>query len=89
MCATYTFCDCLHVRYFFEVLHQFYLSDGSLVIILTYLRGMYDQNLKSGQSLNYSLFSETGTLAGTLTEVHIHVCMYIYTLIHVSIMCTK
>lgn len=50
-------------------LHQSYLSHEDFVIILTNLRGMYDQILKPGQPLDYRLLSEAGTLLSTLNEV--------------------
>ena len=43
------------------------LSSTDTVVILTYLRGVYDQCL--GTNVNFSRFSPTGTLTGTLTEV--------------------
>ena len=45
------------------------LSKEDFPIILTYLRSAYDQCVKPGHTPCYSLFTETGTLAGTLTEV--------------------
>ena len=39
------------------------------VVILTFLRGMYSKCLEHGRTVDYSLFTQTGTLAGALTEV--------------------
>ena len=46
------------------------MSDGDIVVILTDLRSMYDQFLKPRKSHNYSHFSKSGTLAGTIEEVY-------------------
>ena len=45
------------------------LSSTDTVVILTYLRGMYDQCLGTGHSIKYNRFSPSGTLTSTLTEV--------------------
>lgn len=55
---------------FFTELHGS-LNKEDFLIILTYLRSAYDHCLKSSPTPNYSLFSKSGTLAGTLTEVKI------------------
>lgn len=44
--------------------------------MITNLRCMYDQTLKPGRPLDYNLFSEAGTLTGTLTEVYTYIHVY-------------
>ncbi|CAI8008749.1 hypothetical protein GBAR_LOCUS5961, partial [Geodia barretti] len=56
-----------HLSHFFTELHTS-LSKEDFPIILTYLRSAYDQCVKPGHTPRYSLFTETGTLTGTLTE---------------------
>ena len=67
---TFTSMIFLFRSHFFIELHGS-LNKQDFLIILTYLRSAYDHCLKSGHTPNYSLFSKSGTLAGTLSEVKI------------------
>ena len=61
-------CSGIICRYFFKELHT-NLTPEDLLIILTYLRGVYDHCLTQRHTVNYSKLSPSGTLDSTLSEV--------------------